>query len=162
MYFNRHVDEYDMAEIKSITMRQLYGGLEEKYEHINYFKSLKQFINLNWTKFNNDGFINTPFFGRVITNQHLKDANPNKLFNYILQATETEITMTAIREVNKFLKGRKTKAVMYTYDSVLFDFYKDEGMDTMSMIMKLMTMCNRFPVKVYAGESYDSIKQLYP
>jgi hypothetical protein len=161
-YFGRKVTEHDMPEIKSITMRQLYGGVEQKYENIDYFKSLKQFIDMNWKKFSSDGYINTPIFGRSITDKHLKDANPNKLFNYILQATETEVAMTAVKVVNRYLKDKMTKAVLYTYDSLLFDFYKGDGMDAIIAIMKIMKMCNRFPVKIYVGDSYDSVKQMYP
>ncbi len=162
MYFNRKITEYDMDEIKRITMRQLYGGVEEKYEHIKYFNVLKEFINLQWIDFNKNSYIRTPLFGRKITNQHLQDANPNKLFNYILQATETEIASLAIREVNEYLRDKKTKAVLYTYDSLLFDFYKEEGMEILMRIANIMKMNNTLPIKIYMGESYESVKQMYP
>jgi len=162
MYFNRKVTEYDVEQIKSITMRQLYGGVEDKYERIKYFSNLKQFINDYWKKFEKDGYIWTPIFHRAITNQHLKDASPNKLFNYILQATETEIAMTAIEWVNKYLRDKKTKAVLYTYDSLLFDFYKGDGTEVLNMIMDIMKMNNRFPIKVYMGQSYGSLTQICP
>lgn len=162
MYFNRHITDYDLDEIKSITMRQLYGGVEEKYEHIKYFKNLNEFIGKYWKQFSEDGYIWTPIFHRLITTDHLKDANPNKLFNYILQATETEVSMTAVNAVNGYLKDKKTKAVLYTYDSLLFDFHKEDGQETLSTIMRLMQMGERFPIKVYVGDSYDSVKQIYP
>jgi len=162
LYFNRNVIEYDMEEIKSITMRQLYGGVEEKYEHIKYFSILKEFINFYWESFKRNGFIHTPVFNRIITNQHLKDANPNKLFNYILQATETEISMSAIKMVNRYLRDKKTKAVLYTYDALLFDFHKGDGKETLDMLMYIMKMGNKFPIKVYMGSSYASLIQIYP
>ena len=162
MYFHRKVTEYDMDEIKSITMRQLYGGVESKYEHIKYFGNLKEFINIHWEEFKKNGYTKTPLFGRIISNNHLKDANPAKLFNYILQATETEIALTAIKVVNEYLRDKKTKAVLYTYDSLLFDFYKDDGQKVLNDIMEIMMMCKRFPIKVYSGESYSSIVQIYP
>ena len=162
MYFDRPVNEYDMDEIKSITMKQLYGGVEKKYEHIKYLSSLKEFINICWERFEKDGFVRTPLYGRIITNQHLKDANPTKLFNYILQASETEIALTAVKVVNQYLKSKKTKAVLYTYDSLLFDFHKDDGKETLMDVARLMTMNNKFPIKIYMGDSYDSIAQIYP
>ena len=162
LYFKRDVTEYDMAEIKSITMRQLYGGVEEKYKQIKYFTTLNKFIDFNWKQFQSDGYVMTPIFKRRITNDHLKDANPNKLFNYILQATETEISMTAIKVVNEHLKDKKSKAVLYTYDSLLFDIHKDDGAETLANIIEIMKMGNRFPVKVYLGTSYNSVVQIYP
>jgi hypothetical protein len=161
IYFHRKVGEYDMEEIKSITMRQLYGGVEEKYEDIKYFKNLKEFVDKYWQEFKQNGCIHTPLFKRVITNEHLKDANPNKLFNYILQATETEVAMTAVDLVNKYLRDKKTKAILYTYDSLLFDFYKGDGKEVLETIMHIMKMGDKLPIKVYMGQSYHSITQIY-
>ena len=162
LYFKRPVTEYDMEEIKSITMRQLYGGVEEKYEHIKYFSNLKEFIYSNWTYFKNNGYVLTPVFLRKITKEHLHDANPAKLFNYILQATETETALSAVQWVNRYLRDKRTKAVLYTYDSVLFDFYIPDGKSVLQDIIKIMKIGNRFPVKVYTGNSYDSVTQIYP
>jgi hypothetical protein len=162
MYFKRPVTEYDMEEIKSITMRQLYGGVEEKYEHIKYLSNLKEFKNSNWEYFKNNGYVLTPVFLRKITKEHLCDANPNKLFNYILQATETETALSALQYVNRYLRDKKTKAVLYTYDSVLFDFCYEDGMNTFKDIINIMKVGNKFPVKIYTGESYDSVAQIYP
>lgn len=160
MYFHREPTEYDMEEIKRITMRQLYGGVEEKYESINYFGGLKTFMNDYWEKFQKNGYIFTPIYHRLITSDHMKDANPNKLFNYILQSTESEIALTSTNLMNKYLRCKKTKAVLYTYDSLLFDFNKEDGIDTIKELMKIMKMSNRFPIKVYAGNSYGSLHQI--
>lgn len=162
MYFGRDITEYDLDEVKRITMRQLYGGVESKYEHIKYFLNLNKYINKNWMFFNENGYVLTPIFNRKITNNHLIDATPNKLFNYILQATETEIALSAIKCINEYLKDRKTKPVLYTYDSLLFDFYNLDGAEVLSDIVKIMTLGNKFPIKVYKGSSYDSIIQIYP
>lgn len=162
MYFGRKVTEYDMAEIKSITMRQLYGGVETKYEGIKYLSHLKEYINRNWKVFEKNGWVQTPIFKRKITDKHILDPNPNKLFNYILQATETEIALSVLNQVNVYLRDKKTKAVLYTYDSVLFDLCVDDGVTVIPDLIRIMMMNNRFPVKVYAGPSYDSVTQIYP
>ena len=162
MYFKRQVNEYDMEEIKFITMRQLYGSVEEKYEHIKYFGDLKEFIFDNWNFFKKNGYVLTPIFKRIITDKHIQEANPSKLFNYILQATETEVALSALQWVNRYLRDKKTKSVLYTYDSVLFDFHKDDGSNVLNDIISIMMIGNRFPVKVYKGESYNSMIQIYP
>jgi hypothetical protein len=161
LYFNRKVVEYDMPEIKSITMRQLYGGVEERYENIKYFKNLKKFINDNWDFFKNHGYVLTPCFGRKITENHLKDSTPYKLFNYILQATETEVSLTVINCINRYLKNKKTKVALYTYDSLLLDFYKNDGETVLNDIMTIM-IGKKFPIKVFVGKSYESMTQIYP
>lgn len=160
LYFNRSVSDYDIDEIKSITMRQFYGGIEEKYEHIRYLSHAKEFINRYWEDFQKNGFIKTPVFKRVITNKHLIDANPPKVLNYILQATETEIATTILRTAQRFLNKYKTKAVLYTYDSILFDFYKPEQEQVLKPIIEIMRMKDKFPVKIYEGDTYDSVVQI--
>jgi hypothetical protein len=59
-----------------------------------------------------------------------------------------------------FLKGYKTCAVLYTYDAVLFDYYKPEGMDLLRDIQKIMSFDGRFPMKAYMGNSYQDVKQV--
>ena len=162
MYFGRtNLGSFEMDEAKKITFRQLYGGLEEQFEHIKYFSRLKTFITTNWESFQSNGYVLTPMFKRKITDKHILDPNPSKLFNYILQATETELAIPALRAVNTYLKNKMSKAVMYTYDSVLFDFHRADGQATLNDIMTIMKMGDRFPVKVYLGNSYDTVEQIY-
>jgi hypothetical protein len=162
MYFGRPiVSDVELDESKKLTFKQLYGGVEEQFEHIKYFARLKNFIQTNWEKFEKDHVVLTPLFKRAITDRHLVDANPSKLFNYILQATETEIAIPAVHVVNQYLRDKKTKAILYTYDSILFDFHREDGQECLQNIMMLMKMNNRFPIKVYVGDSYDSVSQFY-
>lgn len=160
LYFKRNVTEYDMDEIKTITMRQFYGGVEEKYKHIKYLSHAADFIDRYWNDFQKNGFIRTPLFKRIITNKHLTDANPPKVLNYILQATETEIATTILRSAQRFLEKYKTKAVLYTYDSILFDLHKPEQEQVLKPLIEIMRMKDKFPVKVYEGDTYDSVIQV--
>jgi hypothetical protein len=162
LYLGREVTEYDTDEIKAITMKQFYGRVNDEYKHIKYLVHAREFIDDNWKFFEKCGYVLTPLFKRKITNQHCVDANPTKLFNYILQATEGEVAIQALRQVNQYLIGRKTKAVLYTYDSILFDFHKEDGVVVLGDIMEIMKLGNRFPIKVYAGDSYDMVAQIYP
>jgi hypothetical protein len=163
IYFGRkELGDYELNETKKLTFRQLYGGVEEQFEHIKYFAKLKSFIDENWKEFQKTGRVLTPVFKRKITDKHVLDPNPSKLFNYILQATETEIAIPALEAVNGYLLTKKSKAVLYTYDSILFDFHKDDGSAVLNDVMTIMKMGERFPIKVYLGESYDSVSQIYP
>lgn len=154
------VDQQDMIDAKSLSWRQLYGGVEEKYSHIQYFYNLKSFIDNHWKEFESKGYVTTPIFGRKITKDHVQDPNPNKLFNYILQATETEIAVPVLGKVNEFLRNRKSKAVLYTYDSILFDVHNSE-LDIMKKdVISIMKNNNRFPIKCYIGKSYATLKQI--
>jgi len=161
LYFKKkELSEYEMDESKTLTFRQLYGGVEDEYRTIKYLKNLDNFIKTNWEFFLSNGFVLTPIFKRRITNQHVLDPNPSKLFNYILQATETEIAMTSLKQINQYLRDKQTKTVLYTYDSILFDFCKDDGANTLNDIISIMKMGDRFPLKIYVGDSYNEVKQI--
>ena len=157
-YQKKDVDETDIANAKLLTFRQLYGGIEEKYAHIKYLSNLKTYINEQWDLFHKNGYIITPFFKRKITDKHIQCPSPSKLFNYILQAVEGEVAIPKVQSVMKYLCGRTTKAVLYTYDSVLYDFHKEDGIETINEIRRIMSSDGHFPMKTYIGETYDDIQ----
>lgn len=152
------IDEQDIKEAKGLTFRQLYGGLEEEYSHIKFFYNLRGFIDSHWKEYQEKGYTTTPVFGRKIKN--VMEPNPSKIFNYILQATETEISVPILGKVNSYLRNKKSKAVIYTYDSVLFDVSFDEMEKIKRELNILMRDNNRFPIKCYIGKSYADLKQV--
>lgn len=159
LYFQKKdVDETDVKNAKQLTFRQLYGGVEDKYAHIKYLANLKTFINEQWEFFQANGHVTTPFFKRKITTHHIQDPNPSKVFNYILQAVEGEIAIPKLREVQSYLIPKKTKAILYTYDAVLYDFHKDDGMETLNEIRNIMSFDGTFPMKTYVGTSYQDVR----
>lgn len=152
------VDFQDITDAKALTFRQLYGGVEDEYSHIKFFYNLKSFIDSHWKEYKENGYTKTPIFGRKIKN--ITEPNPCKVFNYILQATETEISVPILGKVNLYLKNKKSKAVIYTYDSVLFDISLDEMEEVKRELVLLMKDNNRFPIKCYVGKSYADLTQI--
>lgn len=161
LYFHKKVvDETDIANAKVLTFRQVYGGVEDKYSHIKWLANLRAFISEQWEHFQSKGYVLTPFFKRQITAKHVLDPNPPKVFNYILQAVEGELSIPKVKAVMDYLNGKKTRAVLYTYDSVMFDYYKPEGMGLIRDIQNIMSFEGRFPMKAYMGETYQDVKQI--
>jgi len=160
LYFNKkNVDESDIADAKQITFRQLYGGVEEKYSHIKYLSHLKNFIDEYWNNFNKHGYVETPIFKRRISNKHLQNPKPATVFNYLLQATEGEISIPVLGSVNELLRKKQSKAILYTYDSILFDYCLDDG-PIFPEICDLMSLDGEFPTKVYIGRNYHDMTVL--
>jgi hypothetical protein len=158
LYFNKsEVDEGDIGDAKQITFRQLFGGVEQKYSHIKYLSHLKDFIDYQWGFFNQNGYVETPIFKRRITSKHIQHPKPATVFNYILQAVEGEISIPVLGEVNKLLSGRKTQAVLYIYDSILFDYHVEDG-DVLKEIYFLMSLDGKFPMKIYIGDNYHDLE----
>jgi hypothetical protein len=159
LYFHKsEVDETDVKNSKQLTFRQFFGGVEDEYSHIKYLSNLKSFINEQWTFFKNNGYVLTPIFKRKITDKHILDPNPPKVFNYILQAVEGEISISRLKMVMDYLQNKKTKPVLYIYDAILYDFNKEDGYETLNDLRNIMSLNGIFPMKTYVGESYHDVK----
>lgn len=159
LYFQKKdVDETDIKNAKQLTFRQLYGGVEDKYAHIKYLANLKTYINEQWDFFQANGHIVTPFFKRKITEHHIQDPSPTKVFNYILQAVEGEISIPRVKDVQTYLAKKKTQAILYTYDAVLYDFHQDDGVQTLKEVCEIMSFHGTFPMKTYIGDTYQDIR----
>jgi hypothetical protein len=144
-------------ESKGITFRQLYGGVQSQYLHIPMFKKVSHIIDKLWMEFNRNGYIETPM-GRRLSKNNLKDMNANKLFNYLLQATETELNMKILSKVMEHLEDKKSKMVLYTYDSYLLDIHPDEI--NVLKDLKILIEGNDFPTKIEIGDRYSDMKSL--
>lgn len=146
-------------ESKTISFRQLYGGVQSQYNHIPYFKSVTKYIEELWFGFQHDGYIETAVFGRKLKPSFYSDINKNKLFNYLLQNLETERNMMVIHQLDEYLKDKETKMVLYTYDSLLFDYCLQEGKE---VILEIKTIMEKggFPVTLSIGSDYHDIKDV--
>ena len=159
-YFNVNKCDDDLIKkSKNLTFVNLYGGVRDEYKHILYFQKMDEYINHRWNFFKTNEYVETPIFKRRITKKHISDASPNKLFNYILQASETEFSMRSINTINQFLKKKSSKVILYTYDSILLDCCKDDGIKTIKEIKEIM-VDNHFPVKCYAGKNYNVMSSI--
>ncbi len=157
-YQKKDVDETDIDNAKKLTFRQFYDGVEEKYAHIKYLANLRDYIDYQWNFFNEHGYVLTPYFKRKITSKHILNANPTKVFNYILQAAEGEVSIPRVKAVMDYLRDKNTKAILYTYDAVLYDFHKDDEIETLNEIRNIMSINGTFPMKTYIGKSYADVK----
>ena len=142
---------------KAITFRQLYGGVQSEYLHIPLFSKVSHKIDKMWMEFNRRGYVTTPL-GRKLSKSNLKDMNANKLFNYMLQATETELNMRILSKVMDFLKDKKSKMVLYTYDSYLLDIHSDDFNSLQNL--KILIEGNGFPTKIEIGDRYSEMESI--
>jgi len=145
------------SESKPITFRQLYGGVQSEYLHIPLFKKVSHKIDKMWVEFTRNGYIITPM-GRKLVRTNLNDMNANKLFNYVLQSTETELNMVILLKLMEFMKDMKSKMVLYTYDSYLLDIHPTEI--GVLKELKILIEVNGFPTKVEAGNRYSEMSSV--
>tara|TARA_B110000858_G_C17796221_1_gene472528 strand:+ start:789 stop:1814 length:1026 start_codon:yes stop_codon:yes gene_type:complete len=146
-------EEYKTS--KAMSFQVLYGGVPKELEAIEYFNKTKQYISTLWDSYNNKGYIQTPVFKRRLYKSNLNEMNPQKLFNYLIQAYETERNIKAIQKIEEILKGYNSKLILYTYDAFLFDIAKEDTNLKDEILDQL-----DFPVKMHAGKNYNDMKLL--
>ena len=150
-YFNvAELTDEQYKESKAITFKQLYGGIEKQYEDIDFFSSLNQFIDQEWKKYNAHKALVLPT-GRIL--KKLSGMSKLKLFNYIVQNLETKENIYKILQINKLLSDKKTKLILITYDSFLFDFSQDDGKTLLKDIKQILESGNML-VKHKYGVNY--------
>ena len=142
--------EYKKA--KELTFKQLYGGVFDNYKDLPFFKKTSVYIEDNWKKFNEVGYVEVPTSGYRFYKSKLDDMNPQKLFNYVLQNLETATNICILMGLHKLLRGKNTKLVLYTYDSFLFDLDKEEKLE-----IEIEKIFKKYQVNVKNsyGDNYD-------
>ena len=143
----------DISQAKAITFRQLYGGVEDEYYHIPFFKKTSDYINSLWLDFLRNREVVTPILQRKI--KFDESLNKNKLFNYVLQALETERNILILDKLSKIGLNQKSIPILYTYDSILFDV--DEGEDKYIREVKKIMEKDGFPTQLEIGKDYDNM-----
>ena len=143
----------DYKKAKELTFKQLYGGVFEQFKELEFFKKVQVYVDDMWEEFNKEGFIECPISKHIYKKEALDDMKPQKLLNYVLQNLETAMNVRILWEIFRSLKGRKTKLVLYTYDSFLFDF--DESEEDLINNIKAIFSDNKLQIKESYGCTYN-------
>ena len=158
-YFGKDkLTEEEYGKSKEVSFRLLYGGIDTEFEKIPFFKAVKKHIFSLWRKYKRDGHIESVIAGKKLHFNNVEGINPQKIFNYMIQLYETEQNMIVSEKVFEFLSKLRTRFIMYTYDSFLFDVYSPEMPLVLKKIKEILESNGDFPVRVYTGLSYDDIK----
>jgi len=139
-------------EAKELTFKQLYGGVWSEYQDKPFFKQVNMFIDNMWDIYQYDNSYTT---ANKIFKRNDENITRNKLFNYIIQSYETSNNIQLLEQVLDYLKDKKTKLVLYTYDAFLFDYNKEDGA-IFTEISKIL----EYPVSIKQGTSYHGLTKI--
>ncbi len=151
IYFkSKEITPEQYKKSKTLTFKQIYGGIDKANLHHPFFFKTQQFIDIIWEEFNKKGEIKCGSY--TIKKKDHPKIHSQKLFNYYIQATETETNIRKIKIIQDYLKDKQTKLVLYIYDAFIFDVAKSDGKET---LIDLKTILNdKFPVKLKTGKHY--------
>jgi len=146
-------EQYD--ESKKISFQILYGGIPKEFLRIEYFNKTSEYISKLWDIYNSKGYIETPILKRRLYKRNLKDMNPQKLFNYLIQAYETEMNCKVLKNIFELLEKYSSKMVLYVYDAFIFDV-APEDKKILNKIQDLMSL----PSNLKIGRDYHNMRPL--
>lgn len=150
-------EQYEQS--KQITFRLLYGGIDKEFLEIPFFKQVNDLIWAVWKQYKSTGYITTPIEKRQISMDNVERVTATKLFNYYIQAVETEVSVRKMASIIEYLSDKTTKLILYTYDSLLFDVPIDEARDILPKLQEILTNGD-FPVKLKYGNIYSKLKSV--
>jgi hypothetical protein len=148
----------DRVEAKNLVFKQLYGHVYDQYKNFEFFKLTQKLIEKIWNIFDTKGEYLIEETGKVFSKKELPNMNPQKLFNYIIQHTETSNNVALLQEILYIVHNRGTKVVLYTYDALLLDASKEDR-DIIKEILNVFEQ-NKLKVKISYGNDYDSLQNL--
>ena len=137
----------------------MYGGIDKEFLEIPYFRQVNELIRKLWDDYKKRGYITTPVEKRPITMDGVERVTANKLFNYYLQALETEVSVRKLEQVIEYLADKTSNIILYTYDSILLDIATSEAKEIIPALTLLIQQGN-FPVKVKYGKTYGKMKTI--
>ena len=144
----------DYEESKQKSFQYLYGHIPIEVVQMNpYFGKVYDYIEGLWKEFKSKHFIESDIYSREIRGN---DFSANKLFNYYIQLLETESNALVIKDVRKLMEKYKSKFVLYSYDSFLFDVHIDDGLPFLTELKKVLER-GKYPTKAAWGNNYDEL-----
>ena len=152
IYFNTMDITEDMyAESKRRTFEVMYGMSRETY-NFELFEKIHE--HRKQYEYTNTIELPSGITVDVIT------PNASKLFNYYMQSLEMVRTLPKLTSIINLIKNTTAHLVLYTYDSILLDM---QTMDTelLQQIQDILEENKTFPVRVYSGNTYGNIKEIW-
>ena len=141
----------DYKESKNRSFKYLYGRIPIEVVQMNpFFSKVHDYINEIWNGYKKEDFITSNIYSKKIYRKNLSNMNKNKLFNYLIQLTETENNMRMLTDLISHLKEFKyeSKLVLYSYDSFLFDFNMNDGTRFLNAVKSIIEQLGKYPTKV--------------
>ena len=148
-YENYTITKEQYEESKARTFALMYGQSDDT-GGVEFFQKMKEYSSKLWDEYRQNGFVLSQTGRKIVLN----DPSKNKVFNYMMQLTETEEAIRRVNKVCRFLN----RVVLYTYDAILLDVPNDE-LHLMDKVAEILSE-GGFPVRQYRGQNYDELNLL--
>jgi hypothetical protein len=140
---------------KEVMFQNIYGGIRDEYAWFPFFTKLNEWLDEKYKEFKS--YMGLKIAGdNVILHRYINEPNKNKILSYLIQSYETYYNVLTLERVLKLLEGKKTKIVLYTYDSILLDVAKEDIKILLPKIKQELE-ADGFPTRMSVGENYGAL-----
>lgn len=162
LYHNKETlteEEYELS--KKITFNLIFGGItQDIIDNVPFMKAIHEYVMNVKTLYEKHSYVETWIYKRRIYSDVFESSpSPYKVFNYLLQAAETERNCKILGNVLEFIENKQIKLPLYTYDAFLFDLHKSE-FKNIKEIINIMNHDGEFPLKLYVGGNYGDLVEI--
>jgi len=157
-YPDEPVTDALIKQSKENTFRQIYGGVDKKYLGIELFAGIDNLTKTLYGFYKKHRYVELPS-GRKLRLIDEEGLNSHKVFNYFIQALETENNVAYLSEFLTYFKDTSILPVLYVYDSILFDLKKDDLEKCIATISKVIDI-KKYPIKIKTGTTYSELIEL--
>lgn len=156
-YFGtKDITRAQYEESKGLTFKLLYtDSVTEEIKDIPFFAKVKEFKDYLWNVYKKQGYIESFLSKRPIRGITFK----TQVLPFILQNYETERNILVLNDIFKYLCDKKTKLVLYNYDSFLFDYSKEDGKQSLCDIQMILEQ-DGYKTSCKYGQNYQEMKNL--
>lgn len=161
LYFGEDIDEEDYKEAKKFTFQFIYNprGIPDELLQLEFFQGVKDLTEKVWEAYKEYGVIQTGKYHRQISGSKIDNFNPAKAFNYLLQATETEIICGQMSRLLDYLSGKNSCIALYLYDSVLIDY--DPSDEAEIEKIKSIMETGDLTVDLEMGDRFSNLEEIH-
>jgi hypothetical protein len=156
-YFGtKDISRAQYEESKGLTFKLLYtDSVTEEIKDIPFFSKVKKYKDYLWNVYKKQGYIESSLSKRPIRGITSK----TQILPFLLQNYETERNIFVINDIIKYLCNKKSKLILYNYDSFLFDYSKEDGKQTFYDLQKILEQ-GEYKTSCKYGSNYQEMNNL--
>jgi len=156
-YFGtKDITRAQYEESKGLTFKLLYtDSIKEEIKDIPFFAKVKEFKDYLWNLYKKQGYIES-----LLSKKQIKGIiSKTQILPFILQSYETERNIVILRDIIEYLKDKKSRLVLYNYDSFLFDYDKIDGKSILCNLQNILEQ-DGYKTSCKYGKNYKEMKNL--
>ena len=155
-YGTKNITKAQYQESKGMTFKLLYtDSITEEIKDIPFFAKVKEYKDKLWNLYKKQGYLESSLSKRPLRGITSK----TQLLPFLLQNYETERNLFVINDIIKYLCGKKSKLILYNYDSFLFDYSKEDGKQTLYDLQSILEQ-DGYKTSCKYGNNYQEMNNL--